>query len=237
VLGRIFLAPLGVTIYLLIRYRFKLTVANQSVIRQRFRQVFGEGKPVVICSNHLTLVDSVLIAWALAPISFYVWNFRALPWNIPAIENYCRRPSWRLLTFLAKCIPIDRTGSRGHLNLVVDKLAYVLTRGHACLLFPEGTRSRSGRFDHQGVGYGVGKLIERIPGCRILCVYLRGQEQASYSDFPQKGDRLFVDMVVLNPERLGTGMRAIRTHSQAVAGCLRRMEERYYASLQAGIPG
>lgn len=229
VIGRLCIVPLGLSIVALIRYRFKLRVPNQGEIRERFRRVVAEGKPLVICANHLTLVDSVVIAWVLAPISFYARNFRALPWNIPAIENFCRRPTWRLITFLAKCIPVDRSGSKNHLNRVVDKLTYVLRRGHTCLLFPEGTRSRSGRFDSESVGYGAGKLIARTPDCRVLCLYLRGASQDTYSDFPHKGDRYFVDMKVLEPTPQGDGLRAIRSYTEAIASCIRQMEECYFA--------
>lgn len=229
VLGQLFVLPLGLLIVSLIRFRLGLSIHNHREIRGKFKEIAQENSPLVICANHLTLIDSVIIMWSLASIPQYVRRYRMLSWNIPARENYCRRPTWRLITYLAKCIPVDRAGSREHLDSVLGTLSYLLHRGHACMIFPEGTRSRSGRLATDNVGYGVGKLIARTPQCRVLCVYQRGDHQQTYSDFPKKGEQFHVELALLKPQSVHTGLRAVRDYTTQVVSVLKDMEARYFA--------
>ena len=60
------------------------------------------------------------------------------------------------------------------------------------MIFPEGTRSRTGRIDTENFSYGAGRLIEHIPECQVLCIYLRGDKQNTYSSIPKFNDRLSI---------------------------------------------
>lgn len=228
ILGRIFLLPLGAVMLYLIKSKFRLKIKKHSELRRRFREITKGRSPLIICANHLTLVDSIVILWALKSVPGYFLNYRLFSWNIPARENYCRKPAWRLVTYLNKCIPIDRKGSVEHIDGVLGKLSFLLGRGDLCLIFPEGTRSRSGRFDAQGAGYGIGKLVRSLPGCRVLCVYQRGASQEGYSDFPKRGEVFHIDMEVITPTSAFEGRRAVKDCAVQVLSTLERMEERYF---------
>lgn len=228
VLGRIFLLPLGAVMMFLIRGKFRLKIRDHAKLRRQFVEIANEKAPLIICANHLTLVDSIVILWALKSIPGYFVNYRLFSWNIPAIENYCRKPTWRLITYLNKCIPIDRHGTSAHIDGVLAKLAYLLSCGDVCLIFPEGTRSRSGRINVESAGYGIGKLIRSLPGCRVLCVYQRGATQEAHSDFPKTGETFHVEMELISPSSDFAGLRAVKDYSMQVLAKLKQMEDRYY---------
>lgn len=227
-LGHLFLLPMGAFMIFLIRCKFRLKIENHGRLRREFREIAKSRAPLLVCANHLTLVDSIIILWALASIPEYFVSYRRFGWNIPAIENYCRKPTWRLITYLNKCIPIDRSGSRTHIDSVLSKLSYLLSRGDVCFIFPEGTRSRTGRVNVEGAGYGIGRLIRKTPGCRVLCLYQRGVGQESYSDFPKKGERFHIDMEVLTPHSSSSGLRAVKDYSVQVISKLKEMEDHYF---------
>ncbi len=227
-LGHLFLLPMGAFMIFLIRCKFGLKIEDHQRLRREFREIAKSGAPLLICANHLTLVDSIVILWALASIPKYFVSYRSFGWNIPAIENYCRKPTWRLITYLNKCIPIDRSGSRAHIDSVLAKLSYLLSSGDVCIIFPEGTRSRTGRVNVEGAGYGIGRLIRRTPGCRVLCFYQRGLGQESFSDFPKKGERFHIEMEVLTPHSSSSGLRAVKDYSVQVISKLKEMEDRHF---------
>ena len=90
---------------------------------------------------------------------------------------------------------------------MLERLAYLLARGEVGLIFPEGGRSRSGRVDADAAAYGVGRLVKAVPGCRVLCVYLRGARQESWSDLPARGERFRVALAALEPKTDAAGLR------------------------------
>lgn len=229
-LGRVMLLPMGALMLLLIRRVFRVKLRDHVAIRSEFRKIANSGGPLLVCANHLTLVDSIIILWGLASIPRYALQYRLFGWNIPAIENYCKRPSWRLLTYFNKCIPIDRKGTKEHIDSVFSKLAYLMHRGDVCLVFPEGTRSRSGRVNVENAGYGIGKLIQKFPGCRVLCIYQRGDSQQTYSDFPRKGERFSMRMEVITPHSEHKGLRAVREYSMQVVSKLKQLEDEYFST-------
>ena len=97
------------------------------------------------------------------------------------------------------------------------------------MVFPEGTRSRTGRINIEAATYGIGKILRKVPGCAVVCVYARGSTQESYSVFPNVGDSIHFEMDVLYPKTEAKGLRAIRDYSVQTIGKLKELEERYFA--------
>ena len=224
--GRL-VAPLWIPLAaLFLRFGFGYRIERVAETRERFLRIVAERPgPLLICANHLTLIDSFLIAWALAPSWRYALHFDLLPWNVPERTNFSSGFWSGLLTYLAKGIPITRGGSRGGVAEVLGRVRHLLANGELALIFPEGTRSRTGRVDVESAAWGVGRVIGGLPGCHVLCVYLRGRAQESWGRMPARGDRFLVDMRCIEPKSDHRGMRRSRDLSRQVVTELERMEK------------
>lgn len=232
--GWLCLLPIGGIIVGLMRWRAGYRVLKHREIRQQFRDIALSRQPLLVCSNHLTMIDSVILMWALASIGCYARNYRLFCWNLPAAENTKKKKSWRFITYISKCILVDRLGDAEHTNGILNTVCRLLQRGNLVMLFPEGTRSRSGRVDLESVTYGVGKILQEIPDCRVLCAYLRGEGQETYSDFPKRGEVFSVELEVIRPESSHSGLRGARDQSRQVIAKLKEMEDRHFAAFETG---
>lgn len=220
------LGGLAVLALLLRGYRIR----NAKAIRAQFKRISAESRgPFIVCANHLTMVDSVLIDWALASNWTYCTRFRHLPWNIPELDNFSGSLGLRLLCYLFKCMPFRRKGSKQAKTDLFDRLGHLLRQGQAVCIFPEGKRSRDGRLDTTHFTYGVGLLANRAPQATVLCIYLRGTSQSSYSTVPERDQEFHVELRPIRPQSTATGLRAARALSVQVMDTLQHMEDRYFA--------
>src|SRR6266851_1725254 len=100
------------------RFGLGWRIEGMAAARREYRSLWGAGDgPLLVCANHLTMIDSALIAWALGS------------------------PASRLLIYLMKCVPVTRGGDRGEVAGVLGRLVYLRDRREAVLVFPEGGRS------------------------------------------------------------------------------------------------
>jgi 1-acyl-sn-glycerol-3-phosphate acyltransferase len=205
------------------RYRFP----TLEQARRTFAEARKLRRPILICANHLTMADSLLMHHALASLPSMLAEFGRCAWNVPAIENFKKSFGLRLFTYLGKTIPIDRSGTGEHHREILDQLAWLMERGDACVLFPEGGRSRTGFIEPEKVTYGVGQLLARLDDPLVVCVYLRGRKQTTWSDLPAADDDIHVEVRLLEPRTTETGLRAARDLSRQVILALQQMEERY----------
>jgi 1-acyl-sn-glycerol-3-phosphate acyltransferase len=213
------------------RFGMGWRIDGTSALRERFRALRGAGAPpLLVCPNHLTMVDSALVAWALAAPRFYLRDFAALPWNLPERRHFAARWWTRALVWLLKCVPIERGGSRAEVGAVLAQAGALLAAGEVVLVFPEGRRSRSGRIEVDANTWGVGRLVGAVPGCRVLCVYLRGRGQTRWSALPRRGERFRVDFDLLEPKSDATGVRRALDLSKQVLTSLAALEERHGAA-------
>jgi len=105
-----------------------------------------------------------------------------------------------------------------------------LSRKQNLMIFPEGTRSRTGQVNTKDFSYGVGRFIKDVPDCKVMCLYLRGDGQDSYGTIPKFGERFTMLMSVLEPDRTeDSGLRAGRYYAKQVIKMLAQMEEDYFA--------
>jgi hypothetical protein len=224
------LAPCWVPLAgLWLRYGFGCRIEGAAGARRTYRRLREEQGPLLICANHLTLVDSFFIAQALSSSWRYLIDFDSLPWNTPEETNFADTRLNRLLVYSAKCVPIRRGGARSEVKQVLDRVAGILDRGEVVLLFPEGGRSRSGRVSDEGAGWGVGRILARVEGCRVLCVYMRGDGQESWSDLPARGDRLRVSLACIEPKSDARGVRRTRDLAAQVIAQLVELEAAHFA--------
>jgi hypothetical protein len=216
-----------------IRFHFRYRIEGLRAVRAQYRRIRVQSdSPMLVCANHLTLVDSFLVAWALGSGAYWFRHPSELPWNTPESTNFGTTWFSRALIFVMKCIAITRGGPREDIGDVLERVKYLLSQGETALLFPEAGRSRSGRVEEDAAAWGVGRVVGAVPGCRVLCVYLRGRQQETWSDFPAKGDVLDVSLVCIEPKSDAKGVRRSRDLARQVTGQLLRMEENYFDDRQ-----
>ena len=222
----IFIAgPLVLIAVKIVGYR----VRDLKTVRQRVRELMEHHPgPWLICANHLTLIDSVVLAYAMISTHRYMVKYSLLPWNVPEQMNFNRNIFVGLACFLTKCIPIIRGGSREAIKSSMAKYTYLLNKGENLMIFPEGTRSRFGRVNTEEFPYGVGRLYLSIPNCRVMTIYLRGDGQHSYSSFPKFNETFYMKVEEFTPETALKGLRAQRECAAQIVNHLSKMEKFYF---------
>lgn len=225
-LGRLAFPWLGPSSIAYMRLVRRHRVPNVAALRRRFAAIAAAGRPILICANHLTMVDSVFIHYALGSLPRYFLDYRRLSWNVAAAENFHANVLLRMMTYFNKTLYIDRTGTPEHRALVLAKLGHLAAHGQIVTIFPEGQRSRTGRVEPDEVSYGIGRILEDLTDPIVVCVYVRGERQATYSNIPAKGDVIHVDLEVLEPKTASQGLRAARDLSRQVILKLKEMEDR-----------
>jgi hypothetical protein len=215
---------------LAMRFGFRWRIRNTADSRTLYARLLREDRrPLLVAANHLTMVDSALIAWGLGSAGSHVLRFHGLPWNVPEQSRVESSWLWRVLAYLMKCVPVPRGGERQVVAQVLERLRYLLRRGEVVLMFPEGGRSRSGRIDAESIAQGVGRLIKELGDCRVLCVYLRGDAQDTWSNLPATGDTFTLATRLVEPRTALRGVRASRDLASQVLGHLAEMERAYWA--------
>ncbi|MDH5721533.1 MAG: 1-acyl-sn-glycerol-3-phosphate acyltransferase [Spirochaetia bacterium] len=221
--------PLAHIVIFSLKFIFRYKIKNGKEIKEKYKKIVKENSPLLLCSNHLTLIDSLIIHMALGSVSWYLFNFKHFNWNVPAIENFTAGWFWRFMSYAGKCIHIDRYGTTEHHDMVIEKIRYLLKDGEICTIFPEGGRSRTSRVEIENTTYGIGKIIQGVEDCKVLCLYLRGESQNTYSDYPKWGEKFYLDLEVINPESKNKGMRQVRDYSMQVVTKLKEMEDKYFS--------
>ena len=123
--------------------------------------------PVILASNHLSFVDSVVIP-VVAPRKV-VFLAKEEYFTAPGAKG---RLSKAWFTGLGM-VPVSREDTRSALGALETALA-VLSRGEALGLYPEGTRSRDGRLYRGRTGVAQLALTSGAP---VVPVGLRGTDR------------------------------------------------------------
>ncbi len=214
----------------MLRVLMRYHIRDVARVRARYRALVKEsGRPLLICPNHLTMMDSAVITWALGGSWWYLFHYSRLPWNLPEYNNYASQWPTRVGAWLTKCIPVIRGGRREDVSRVIKRVQHLLARGETALIFPEGRRSRSGRVESDAIAHAVGRILTSVPGCQPLCVYLRGDKQHTWSTVPARGDSFYIDFELFEPQSDYSGMRRSRDFSKQIVDRLIGMEEEYFA--------
>lgn len=128
--------------------------------RARVRRAAGVPMhPCVLACNHRSFADPPLVAmWSEAPVSFFA---RSSLWRIPGIKQ---------MLDLFYGIPVERENPGiSSMKGAVDRLR----RGVSVLVFPEGTRTKTGRVGRLRDGPA---LFARRAGVPLVPVYVHRSE-------------------------------------------------------------
>ena len=228
VLGRmaaILTVPLIICTLKLAGYRIRGLGEFRRNVRHMMKEHDG---PWLICANHLTLIDSFILAYAMMPMHRYIFQYKKVPWNVPEHANFNTSFLVGLLCYLVKCIPIKRGGDRESVKCSIGKCLHMLQKGQNLMIFPEGTRSRSGRVSHDNCTYHVGRLLHKVPQARVMCIYMRGDGQYTYSRFPRFGETFTISARQFRPETELKGLRGQRDFARQIIDQLLEMENGYF---------
>ncbi len=210
---------------------FHFTLNDKKLQRQQFKDMIKKSKgPLIICANHLTYIDSAIIQYALASPWTYLRYPQSWSWNFPKKEHVESSKFFRFMCYLGKCILLPDRSKAKERKIVRSKIEYLLQKGQYIMVFPEGTRSASGRVNSQDFNYSVGELYQIVPHVKILCVYMRTDHQIAKSKFPPKGNPISISMKLMTPETRETGLRASREISRQIIKTLVEMEQEYFSS-------
>lgn len=217
-------------VVVLMRFALRWRIRDAARVRREYAALLAERRPLLVVANHLTMLDSLVIGWGLGSALGHVLRPRGLPWNVPLRSRVEKSWLWRALAYLTKCVSVPRGGDRREVAEVLERLAHLLRSGEAVLVFPEGGRSRSGRVDTAATADGVGRLVKDVEGCRVLCVYLRGDAQRTWSNLPAAGDTFTMVTRFVEPRTELRGPRASRDLATQIVRHLAEMEGEYFAA-------
>ncbi|MGD8699837.1 MAG: lysophospholipid acyltransferase family protein [Gemmatimonadales bacterium] len=150
------------------------------------RQHIGREPNTLLLSNHQSMIDSMPIALA----AFYPKSWLRpylVPWHPAARENFFKNKLIAWYSSHTRCIPV-RPGRRDVHAL--HKMIDVLPKG-AIILFPEGTRSRSGDVEDGRPGAGLVALATKP---RIIPVAIDGMQDVLPigETIPRIGKRIYI---------------------------------------------
>ena len=126
-----------------------------------------ENGPVIIASNHLSFIDSVVIPLAVPR------RVRFLAKAEYFTGRGLRGRGTALFFHLIDAVPVERTGNRDSMRSLESALG-VLREGTAFGIYPEGTRSRDGRLYRGRTGVG---WLALTAGAPVVPVALTGTDR------------------------------------------------------------
>jgi 1-acyl-sn-glycerol-3-phosphate acyltransferase len=136
-------------------------------VRISGKQHIRAGVTYVMVANHLSLVDILVLFRLFVP---FAWVSKQENFAVPLI-------GWNMR--LNGYIPLRR-GDRASAAVMMDACRSTLRDGTSIMMFPEGTRSRTGEL--QAFKPGAFQLA-RETGCALLLIVLDGTSQA----LPKRG--------------------------------------------------
>ncbi|MDE2490469.1 MAG: 4'-phosphopantetheinyl transferase superfamily protein [Elusimicrobia bacterium] len=201
-----------------LRYGYRLPREIARLRAEIWRKLDAHDGPVIWAANHLTLIDSFLVYWAVFPFS-RVLEDRRIPWSTPEYTNYYRLGGRlksafiRALLYCCRCIPFLRGGedaaSEAWRQNAFDKCVWLLREGGAVFVYPEAGRSRSGWLEKRRPKDFLGRMALEVPEAKFLCVYLRSDSQLGTTVRPPEGSLLRFACDLIDGARPGDSARDV----------------------------
>lgn len=165
----------------------------------------------LIASNHVSFLDPPLIGCVI-PREMYFFARKTLLDNIVLrhVLPYCN------------VIPVDRDG--GSDVAAFKKVFSVLKQGHAIILFPEGTRSKTGQLGKAQGGAGLMACMARVPVVPTR-VFGTGDVLPRGSVIPTRSNLGITFGKPIHPEEFDPGKNYPDRYREASRRVMMRIEE------------
>lgn len=121
-----------------------------------------EGKTIIFISNHQSMFDIPGIIWFLRKYTPKFVSKKELAKGIPGISYNLR---------VGQAALIDRNDSKQAITEIIRFAKHIYSNNFSAAIFPEGTRSRTGKLKPFSVG-GVATLLKKCPDALVvpICV-------------------------------------------------------------------
>jgi len=211
---------------------FRYKIRNSKELRRQYISIKQKVKnqPVLICMNHLTRIDPLIVDKILTSPLESFFHYSAFPWYVSEKKTIPLMLRIGISIFRwPKSIQISTSGSREELAKHMNRIKNLLAKGERVFIFPEGRRSLTGYVENENIHYGVGEIVQAVPGCQVLCIYMRAENQKVSSEKPAPKSIIDVSLKLINPLTDKTGLRGIREISRQIIDQLHLMEKEYFA--------
>ncbi len=130
--------------------RFGLRVICNLNFEVRGIEHLPKDKPVIIACKHQSAFETIGLFYSFLPYPVYVLK-----------ADLDKIPLWRILSQKAGALSVQRSQGGAALRLMLDEAKKFITQGRSLIIFPEGTRTESGKEGqyHSGV-YALTKISE-----------------------------------------------------------------------------
>jgi hypothetical protein len=78
----------------------------------------------------------------------------------------------------------------------------------------------------------VGRIVSSVPGCRVLCLYLRGDGQHGMTDAPARGEVFRGRTALLEPKSDQRGVRGSLDIARQIVSKLAELEKEHFDARQ-----
>lgn len=210
----------AIFISFIMRYRIR----NLADARKKFADLTKQQyqNPILICLNHLTYIDSYILVNTLIPYYKMLFSYSKLPWHM--IEyGYVSH-----IYMFFKAIVVKRMGTREDIKRSLEEVKFLLNKGNMVIVFPEGTRSESGRVNVNEFQYGIGNIIRDLQNVEVLTIYFRADKQLKKSKLPPYKSVFDVQFKLIKPTTSYSGLRASKDLAGQIVYTLHEMENQYF---------
>jgi len=129
---------------------------------ENYKQSLPTDKPVIIVSNHQSMMDVPLISWIFRKHHPKFIAKKALEYGIPSVSYNLRHGG---------SVVIDRNEPRKAIKLIGEFADYLNEHNFAGCIFPEGTRSKDGQLlPFQAMG--LLKMLKSMPDATVVPIVL-----------------------------------------------------------------
>jgi monolysocardiolipin acyltransferase len=147
-----------------------MKITNRTRIKG-LKNISGIKRPWIMMSNHVTLLDDLFID----PLIMFpkgLLGYRFIPYHAPEETNFYKTPLMAWFMKYTKSIPLIR--GKGFHQDGINRLISAVKKGGILHIYPEGTRTRSGKIGKGKVG--IGRIVWES-GAQVVPVYHKGLEK------------------------------------------------------------